>query len=123
MGALLIANLRSNFAEFLNNSYLARLGLLDLTTCVRSRYGPDMRHWAAFPGTVPAGFVLPSLVSSPRAGHSPGRYPGQTRIGTPIRQGAAAFPIRHCPAKTCPGDGILTICASAAPFGLTLAPG
>ena len=56
--------MRSNFAEFLNNSYLARLGLLDLTTCVRSRYGPDMRHRAAFPGTLPAPFVLPSRVSS-----------------------------------------------------------
>ncbi len=76
MGALLIANLRSNFAEFLNNSYLARLGLLDLTTCVRSRYGPDMRHWAAFPGTVPAGFVLPSLVSSPLRGHYSRVLPG-----------------------------------------------
>ena len=53
----------------------------------------------------------------------PGYCPGQTLNGTPIRQGAAAFPIRHCPAKTCPGDGIFTICASGAPFGLPLAPG
>ena len=60
--------MRSNFAEFLNNSYLARLGLLDLTTCVRSRYGPGMRPYGAFPGTSFARFVLPSLVSSPPCG-------------------------------------------------------
>ena len=46
--ALLLANLRSNFAEFLNNSYLAHLRLLILTTCVRSRYGPHILKLEAF---------------------------------------------------------------------------
>ena len=49
-GALLLANLRSNFAEFLNNSYLAHLRILSLTTCVRSRYGPIVLKLAAFLG-------------------------------------------------------------------------
>ena len=46
--ALLLANLRSNFAEFLNNSSLAHLRILSLTTCVRSRYGPHIIMLATF---------------------------------------------------------------------------
>ena len=46
--ALLLANLRSNFAEFLNNSYLAHLRILSLTTCVRSRYEPNILKLEAF---------------------------------------------------------------------------
>ena len=38
--APLLANLRGDFAEFLNNTSLAHLRILSLTTCVRSRYGP-----------------------------------------------------------------------------------
>ena len=38
--APLLANLRGYFAEFLNNTSLAHLRILSLTTCVRSRYGP-----------------------------------------------------------------------------------
>ena len=46
--ALLLPKLRSNFAEFLNNSLLAHLRILSLTTCVRSRYGPNILKLAAF---------------------------------------------------------------------------
>jgi hypothetical protein len=38
-GALLLPKLRSYFAEFLNQSYLARLGILYLSTCVGLGYG------------------------------------------------------------------------------------
>ena len=37
--ASLIANVRDNFAEFLQESYLEPLGLFDLPTCVGYRYG------------------------------------------------------------------------------------
>ena len=38
-GALLLPKLRSYFAEFLNQSKLARLGILYLSTCVGLGYG------------------------------------------------------------------------------------
>ena len=38
-GAILLPKLRNYFAEFLNQSYLARLGILYLSTCVGLRYG------------------------------------------------------------------------------------
>ena len=38
-GAILLPKLRNYFAEFLNQSYLARLGILYLSTCVGLGYG------------------------------------------------------------------------------------
>ena len=38
-GAPLIPKLRGDFAEFLNEGYLAHLGILYLITCVGLRYG------------------------------------------------------------------------------------
>ena len=38
-GAILLPKLRIQFAEFLNQSYLARLGILYLSTCVGLGYG------------------------------------------------------------------------------------
>ena len=38
-GALLLPKLRSQFAEFLSQCYLVRLGILSLSTCVGLRYG------------------------------------------------------------------------------------
>ena len=38
-GAFLLPKLRNYFAEFLNQSYLARLGILYLSTCVGLGYG------------------------------------------------------------------------------------
>ena len=38
-GAILLPKLRIHFAEFLNQSYLARLGILYLSTCVGLGYG------------------------------------------------------------------------------------
>ena len=65
--ALLLANLRSYFAEFLNNSYLAHLRILSLTTCVRSRYGPNMIKLAAFLESWHQYFITLFPFHSPRA--------------------------------------------------------
>ncbi len=50
--APLIANLRGHFAEFLNQSSLKRLGLLDPPTCVGLRYGMHMLNLEAFLGSM-----------------------------------------------------------------------
>jgi hypothetical protein len=48
----LLPKLRGYFAEFLNHSYLVRLGILYLTTCVGLGYGPCMRSLEAFLGSI-----------------------------------------------------------------------
>ena len=48
IGVTLLPKLRVHFAEFLQNSSLKRLGLLDLSTCVGFGYGLMME---LFPGT------------------------------------------------------------------------
>ncbi len=47
-GAPLIPKLRGKFAEFLNQSYLARLGILYLSTCVGLGYGHHANSLEAF---------------------------------------------------------------------------
>ena len=49
-GALLLPKLRSHFAEFLNQSYLARLSILYLSTCVGLGYGHHVNSLDAFLG-------------------------------------------------------------------------
>ena len=49
-GALLLPKLRSHFAEFLNQSYLARLSILYLSTCVGLGYGYSRSSLEAFLG-------------------------------------------------------------------------
>jgi hypothetical protein len=48
----LLPKLRGHFAEFLNHSYLARLGMLYLTTCVGFGYGPCAHSLEAFLGSI-----------------------------------------------------------------------
>jgi hypothetical protein len=50
--ALLIPKLRSQFAEFLNQSSLDRLGILYLTTCVGLGYGRPDNSLDAFLGSM-----------------------------------------------------------------------
>ena len=52
MQAHLLPKLRCYFAEFLNQSSLKRLGLLDPPTCVGLRYGPHALNLEAFLGSV-----------------------------------------------------------------------
>ena len=47
-GAFLLPKLRNHFAEFLNQSYLKRLGILCPTTCVGLRYGQQMCSLRSF---------------------------------------------------------------------------
>ena len=47
-GAILLPKLRIHFAEFLNQSYLARLSILYLSTCVGLGYGYPRRSLEAF---------------------------------------------------------------------------
>ena len=47
-GVLLLPKLRSYFAEFLNQSFLARLGILYLSTCVGLGYGHRVNSLEAF---------------------------------------------------------------------------
>lgn len=47
-GALLLPKLRSHFAEFLNQSFLARLSILYLFTCVGLGYGYPRNSLEAF---------------------------------------------------------------------------
>ena len=47
-GAFLLPKLRNHFAEFLNQSYLARLSILYLSTCVGLGYGHHTRSLEAF---------------------------------------------------------------------------
>ena len=49
-GAILLPKLRIQFAEFLNQSYLARLGILYLSTCVGLGYGRRTHSLEAFLG-------------------------------------------------------------------------
>jgi hypothetical protein len=51
MPAPLLPKLRGYFAEFLNHSYLVRLGMLYLTTCVGLGYGPCACSLEAFLGS------------------------------------------------------------------------
>ena len=71
-GALLLPKLRSNFAEFLNQSYLARLGILYLSTCVGLGYGHHTHSLEAFLGSM-------GLVASPVADRH--RASGLMRFG------------------------------------------
>ena len=50
--APLLPKLRGYFAEFLNRSSLARLGMLYLTTCVGFGYGPRQHSLEAFLGSM-----------------------------------------------------------------------
>ena len=48
----LLPKLRGQFAEFLNHSYLDRLSILYLTTCVGLGYGPCTNSLEAFLGSI-----------------------------------------------------------------------
>src|SRR5437763_16138611 len=54
-GALLLPQLRSNFAEFLNEGYLALLSIIYLPTCVGFGTGTQHPPLAAFLGGLASG--------------------------------------------------------------------
>ena len=58
-GALLLPKLRSHFAEFLNEGYLERLGILYLPTCVGFSTDTGLSGLEAFLGSVGSISSLP----------------------------------------------------------------
>ena len=102
--APLIPKLRGQLAEFLNNPSPVGLRIFFLPTCVGLRYG-HLRYTRSFSRLSlqpDFGTIFPSI---------------STRTNTWLR------PSKSVPAlKSFGGDGISTVCASATPFGLTLAP-
>ena len=104
-GAPLLPKLRGGFAEFLDVVSPAHLGLLDPSTCVGLRYGPD----ACNPGPF-----------SRRAPRAPSR-----RVAPALRPAArqsskarASGPARSCERR--PGAGMFASSPSATPRGLAL---
>ena len=94
--APLIPKLRGQFAEFLNNSSPVGLRVLLLPTCVGLRFG--RRRY-----TISFSRLRPSML---RVNQPPG------------------IPFQSVPyLKSFGGYGLSTVCASATPFGLALAPG
>ena len=105
-GAPLIPKLRGQFAEFLNYPSPVGLRILFLTTCVGLRYGRFV-YTESFSRLHPC--VLPYC---------------NVRSLTPGSTNARVTHFKSVPFfKYFSGYGISTVCASATPFGLTLAPG
>ena len=104
--ASLLPKLRGQFAEFLNYPSPVGLRILFLSTCVGLRYG-RLRY--------SQGFSRPSPRILPYSNFGPLR-PGQPSPGLCASKVSLLL-------KSFGGYGISTVCASATPFGLTLAPG
>ena len=103
--APLLPKLRGKYAEFLNNPSPVGLRILSSSTCVGLRYGRLQYSSHLFS---PLAFRASLLNFSP---FRPGRpTPGSrsARVSVCLNLG---------------GYGISTVCASATPFGLALAPG
>ena len=104
--APLIPKLRGQFAEFLNNPSPVGLRIFFLPTCVGLRYG-----WLAYPRSFSR---LPPRCASLLQFRS-------VSTGATI---ARPHPFKSVPAlKYFASYGFSTVCASATPLGLTLAPG
>ena len=104
--APLFPKLRGQFAEFLNYPSPVGLRILFLSTCVGLRYG-HLRYSQDF--------------FSPQSTHTSllkfqSLTPGSTNARVMLFLGVLLL-------KSFGGYGISTVCASATPFGLTLAPG
>lgn len=103
--APLLPKLRGQLAEFLNNPSPVGLRILFLPTCVGLRYGL-LRYSHSFSRLNP--FILPYYFRSLT-----------TRSTSAWLMNFSSVPVL----KSFGGYGISTVCASATPFGLTLAPG
>ncbi len=104
--APLIPKLRGQFAEFLNNPSPVGLGLLFPSTCVGLRYGHLTYPDNLFSPVCSLASLLKFQSLTPRT-----TIPGDKLI----------YGVSYL--KCFDGYGISTVCASATPSGLTLAPG
>ena len=145
-GAPLLPKLRGNFAEFLNEGFLDRLGILYPPTCVGLGYGHRANSLEAFLGSMGsvtsprtdrhhvsgcmrAGFAWTSPYTLTPGQPSPGlTYLPASPHCLPPSSGSVRLR-RDSPLATGTwhgrghgGTGISTGCASTTPFGLALAP-
>ena len=102
--APLLPKLRGQFAEFLNNPSPVGLRILSSPTCVGLRYG-RLNNTYAFSRLITSHFA--TLISLPFAREN--QLPVETLLSVSIL-------------NIFGGYGISTVCASATPFGLALAP-
>ena len=148
-GVILLPKLRMNFAEFLNHSYLDRLGILYLPTCVGLGYGHRESSLAAFLGSMESmtspisarhrvsDFMGPGLTWSPPYTLTPGQpspgitYPPASPHRWPLQCGSApphpegqGIPLATSvkPWRAHGGTGISTGYPSTTPLGLALGP-
>ena len=144
--ALLIPKLRSHFAEFLNHSYLARLGILYLSTCVGLGYWHHMSSLEDFLGGMGVQRLrLYRLGIAPRASRGPdlprphptrlprvNQRPGPLTLPRPpiakllpagsVGPEGLSLASWIQPGRACGGTGISTRSPSITPLGLTLGP-
>ncbi len=100
--APLLPKLRGHFAEFLRESYLAPLGILNLPTCVGFGYGYNVFiTLLAFLGTI--------------LHHSTVVTVSQTNQGVAISHASLIMLPHH-------SQGLFTLCPSTTPFDLALGP-
>ena len=102
--APLIPKLRGNFAEFLNNPSPVGLRILSSSTCVGLRYG-RLNNTYTFSRLITSHFA--TLISLDHSREN--QLPVETLLSVSIL-------------NVFGGYGISTVCASATPFGLALAP-
>ena len=121
----LIPKLRGKFAEFLSHDSLEHLRILSSPTCVGLRYGLYIHY--RFEGFL--GSLFTATIKSPE-----GSLYCQTSASTALNKLIYLRPLtnysvswRACHFSVTPnyiytGNGILTICPSNSPFGLSLGP-
>ena len=143
--APLLPKLRGQFAEFLNQSYPDRLGILYLPTCVGLGYGHRASSLEVFLGSmgsvtspvtarhrisgcVPDGFAYPAPYMLTPGQPTPGlTYPPASPLCYPPASGPGSSEdspraAHHWGERGHGGTGISTCCASTTPLGLALAP-
>jgi hypothetical protein len=126
-GAPLLPKLRGEFAEFLSERSLTRLGILSLSTCGGLRYGQSRDSLEVFPGSVKSVSSvgrsrpswLPSVLMTSRICL---RDPPTSPPHISTRADHLSFCVTPSYKRFSTGAGILTCCPSPTPFGLGLGP-
>ena len=124
-GAPLLPKLRGEFAEFLSERSLTRLGILSLSTCVGLRYGQSGNSLEVFLGSVKSvssvGRSRPSwLPSALTVSRIYLRDPPTSPPRISSRADCLSFCVTPSYKRTLTGAGMLTCCPSPTPLGLGL---
>ncbi len=121
MSAILIPKLRIQFAEFLNQSYLARLRLLASPTCVGFDTGVVYLSLEVFLGSMvssSSAYASSSVLRHKECGFS---YIQPYDL-KPTNLSVGSINLLRHSITTYNSMGILTHCPSTTPFGLALGP-